>query len=416
MKLAPVALVCAILTCFAARAQTAFVEMEFARAAELTQREQRPLLVCFHVPWSLACRHMAETTWAHPPLVEWQAKEFISIRVDAAEHRSLAERFRIDRTPAVLILTPDGRERDCILGYRDGRQMLAELRDSVAGRDAESRARPLVERGGPASAPARHRLAAILARSGREAEALEHLVWCYDEGLSINMVYAAAQRRMLVGDFAALARRHPPAADALAERRARAERALRAGDNSSEARNLALITRETGDAARLLTLFDALPPSAASRTLLVDAVFDELIRAGRYADLLRELKPTPVEHYRQQVQMARTGGGMACCSIHAPRGPAAAGGLMDRGAALLEALAAENRRDDARAVIASALSFEDNPQVRALLAAGTKRGGQPDWEQDVAREGGAKKPGAEEQPGPAQAPGGAKQAEGAPGE
>lgn len=101
---------------------------------------------------------------------------------------------------------------------------------------------------------------------------------------------------------------------------------------------------------------------------------------------------------------------------------------MDRGAALLEALAAENRRDDARTVIASALSFEDNPQVRALLAAGLKRGGQPDWEQDLARAGGATKPVAEgqpgaaeapsgaEQPGPAEAPSGAKQAEGAPGE
>ncbi|MBK8915354.1 MAG: thioredoxin family protein [Phycisphaerales bacterium] len=383
-----VALGCAILTCVVAQAQTAFVDMDFDRAAETARREQRPLLVCFHVPWSLACRHMAETTWASPPLVEWQQREFLSIRVDAAEQRSLAERFRIDRTPALLILTPEGRERDCILGYRDGRQMLAELRESAAGRDAEARARPLAERGGPASAPARHRLAAILARSGREAEALEHLVWCYDEGLAINMVYAAAQRRMLIGDFAALARRHPPAAAALVERRRRAEEALRAADHPNEARNLALITREMGDAERLLALFDALPDAASSRALLIDAVFDELIRAKRYADLLGELRPDAVEHYRQQVQIARTGGGMACCSIHAPRGPAAAGGLVDRGAALLEALAAENRRDDARAVIAAALSFEDNPQVRALLGEGLKRGGRGEWTEDLNRSAG----------------------------
>lgn len=320
---------------------------------------------------------MAETTWTAEPIAAWLAEQAIAVRVNAAEQPALAQRFKIERTPAVVLLDSDGQERDCILGYRDESRMLQELRSAARGENAEQRARAQIARGGPTEAPARQRLAEILMRSGDHDAALRELLWCYDEGLARDMVYAAMQRRQLIFLLGQLARKHEPAAAAMRERRAAGAARLGERDDVNAARNVALICQELGDLAWLEEQFDKSPDRDSARRIFAGPLFDLLIEKRRYSDLLELIEP--VDEFRQQVQSARTGGGMACCAVHAPQGVAVSGFVVERGARLVELLATANRREDAARLIRELLQLEDSPEVRKTVRERLQRADRGDW-------------------------------------
>ncbi|MGE0478953.1 MAG: thioredoxin family protein [Phycisphaerae bacterium] len=349
-----------------------FRELGYAAALAAAREEQKPLLACFVAAYSLPCKFLDETTWVEPRVRSLLAERVVAIRVDVEREAALAGRFRVDRTPTLLLLDADERELDCIEGYRTAKLMVDELEGALAGRDAETRARARIEQTRGQDAVARHALANVLVRKGRETEALEQFEWCFDQALPRNIVYASTQRAALFSDWARLAARFAPARDAMQARRAACERVLlEERDEANVARNLAGLAQHLGDTEALVEFYDRLKADSRARGVLIDAVFDRLVDARRYDDILAEIEPR--ESFRHRVQVARAGGGLACCPVHARRGPGTVGSVVERGARLVEALAATKRDADARALIDDVIRFEDTIATRELLVARLER-------------------------------------------
>lgn len=357
--------------------RVAFRERDYAAALAAAREEDKPLLVCFAAAFSLPCRFLDETTWVEPGVQKLLAGRVVAIRVDVERDAALATRFRVDRTPTLLLLDTDERELDCIEGYRTAKLMLDELEGALAGRDAEVRARARIEQTRGQDPVARQVLGNVLVRKGRQAEALEQFEWCFDEGLARNIVYASTQRAALFSDWARLAERFAPARAAMERRRASCERVLLdERDDANVARNLAGLAQHLGETHALVEFYDRLKPDSRARGILIDAVFDPFVDTRRYDDILAQIEPR--ESFRHRVRLARAGGGLACCPVHARRGPATVGSVVERGARLVEALAATKRDADARALSEDVLRFEDTSATRALLVARLERAGRRD--------------------------------------
>lgn len=144
----------------------------------------------------------------------------------------------------------------------------------------------------PSDPMARRQMARQLMKEGRHAAALEHLLWCFDEGVKSNPGFVGVRTSFLLNDLAELGEAFPPAKDALAQRRDAAEEKIREG---SDDRMLMLeLTRLNGalkEDERTLELFDALPPGNPSRSEFVMAAFDELLDARRYDDIFAAITP-----------------------------------------------------------------------------------------------------------------------------
>lgn len=343
-----------------------FRPLDLPAALAAAKIEDRPVLIFIDAPWSLPSRYFAAATLNDRHVATLLRERFVAIRIDTDAQRDVATRHRIDRTPTLLLLGPDGAERDCIEGTRVADELAPELEAALAGQDAEARALAALEKSDGRDARLRQRLATALVRKGRFDDALREYLWCFDEGLKRNLFFSATQREELLANLVRLAERHPPALAALHERRDAAEQALLAGrDDAHTARNLAALAVQLREEPRLLGVFDRLPAASKARRILVESVFDQLVDAGRWRELGDLLDPLASFQYR--LTLARTGGGCACCAIHAPRGPGTLAVFAARAARSAAALAALDRPADARRVIDDLLKFDDSPATRAPL-------------------------------------------------
>lgn len=371
-----------------------FRPLDIPAALAAATREERPVLIFFDAKWSLPSRYFASATLNDRRVASLLRERFVAVRIDVGARPEAAARYRIDRTPTLLLLNAGGDERDCLEGARVADELVTELEAALAGQDAEARARAALENSAGRDPRLRERLATALVRKGCYDDALREYLWCFDEGLKRSVFFSATQREQLLTNLVRLAERHPPALAALHERRDAAEQALLAGrDDAHTARNLAALAVQLREEARLLGVFDRLPKDSKARKILVETVFDALVDAGRWAELADLLDPLASFQYRLTV--ARTGGGCACCAIHAPRGPGTLGLLAARAARSAAALAACARPDDARRVLDELLKFDDSPDTRRTLIEHLTRLNRPVLAEHAKAHGAASRPGRE---------------------
>jgi RNA polymerase sigma factor (sigma-70 family) len=133
----------------------------------------------------------------------------------------------------------------------------------------------------------RFKRAQELVASGDAAEALRELIWCYDVGMPKVPSMRAVRSSFGVSLFVKLGERHPPALDALRDRRDQARQRLASDDASSDAtKEFATINRALNNDAENMALFDQLPPGDKRRQPLASASYDYLVENRRYREAL----------------------------------------------------------------------------------------------------------------------------------
>ncbi len=110
-----------------------------------TDGGKRIVLVDFYTVWCGPCKKLDETTWKDPQVRDWLSSEAVCLKVDAEKDVALADKYRINVYPTVLLLRPDGGEIDRLVGYRDAKTFLADAREALAGNDSLTRARKKLE-------------------------------------------------------------------------------------------------------------------------------------------------------------------------------------------------------------------------------------------------------------------------------
>lgn len=281
----------------AAEMAVPFRRISFDEATQLAAKEGKVVLVDFYTTWCGPCKMLDAQTFTDAAVGQLVGEKAVAIKLDAEkEGRATAQRYKVAAYPTLLLTKADGTEIDRIIGFREPAKFIADFSDALAGKTAIVRAIKAVEDAGETidrdTVRARHDLGRTLAQKGDDAGALREFLWCFDEGMVKVSSFSGVRTSFLLGDLGRLAKRYPPAREALLERCTAAEqRALHDERDSRSVNEFASLCAELGDDTRMLGVFDSLPRDDPRRRGFGLRAFRVLLPQQRYADALRAMPP-----------------------------------------------------------------------------------------------------------------------------
>jgi thiol-disulfide isomerase/thioredoxin len=251
------------------------------------------VLVDFYTVWCGPCKKLDDTTWKDQGVRDWLAKEAVCLKVDAEKNETVAEKYRVNAYPTVLLLRPDGTEIDRLVGYRDAKAFLADAREALAGNDSLSRARKKLEGPNANDPMLRMNYGDALAQKGRTEDAVSEFLWCFDHGLEHNPAFAGVRLSFLLGKIVQIGQKQPSALDELRKRRDAARTALEAGKaDFSTAMGFTALNTNLGESGQTLALYDLIKGSksqpAMVRQYFLDQALDQLLEAKRYKEIVAD--------------------------------------------------------------------------------------------------------------------------------
>ena len=269
-----------------------FQELPLDRALALAAEQKRLVFIDFYTTRCGACQKLDQYTWTNIKVIKLLKAKTIALKIDAGKELSLRKKYAIQAYPTLLLLKPDGAILDRMLGYQPPEDFLASMANSLADKDPLVLAREVVagteSSGLTSQIEARHQLAQTLAQQNQDPEALKEFLWLYDSGMN-REGYAQARGSVAI-ELEYLARRYPPAMEALRQRREAARISFLNAPSTGSAQDFKSLfsTRDWGLAC--LEVFDRLPLGSPGRVVLNDWVWDVLIHRRRYAEAA-ELRP-----------------------------------------------------------------------------------------------------------------------------
>ncbi len=294
-------LVCAAaaLLCARADAQAPFQELDFAGARAAAKKDDKAILVDFCTSWSPTCKKLDATTWKDERVHRWLGEKTIAITVDSEKAFLLARRYRVREYPTLLFLNAGGLELGRMTGLVDADTFLARAEEALATANAHRVARKAHE-ASPTDPIARMNYALSLSLQGRYAEALEHYVWCYEQGVANEEGFAGVRESILLDEIDALGSAYPAAASAIADlARAIAAQILEGTAGARELRDFVVLCNRASLQADMLELFDRLKEKGEvalpHRKVLAGELFETLIERRRYIDVYASAPDMPHE-------------------------------------------------------------------------------------------------------------------------
>ena len=122
-------------------AEQPFASGSFASACALAKKTKRVVLVDFYTTWCGPCKMLDATTWKDKAVRAWLTRHAISRKIDAEKQTKLAEKYKIDAYPTILLLNANGKEIDRLVGFRDPKTFLREAKQALASFDSVARAK-----------------------------------------------------------------------------------------------------------------------------------------------------------------------------------------------------------------------------------------------------------------------------------
>jgi len=329
-----------LVLCFvsAAYAEAPFQDRSLDAALEKAAAEKKVVMIDFYTTWCGPCKMLDKQTWPDKDVRTWIDEHAIALKVDAEKKRDLAKRFKVRAYPTIVFVKPDGTQLDSIVGFRGPKDFIAAAKGALSGKPADVRAKEEFEEGDQNDPMERGRYADRLAQLGKHKEALEHYLWCFDEGVKHRPSYVGVRVSFLLSDIQRLGAAYPPAIKALEKRRDKAEQTVRdfvAGkklkpadgeaDNiggmfnrmlnrqstqiaSTAAGDVAALNDTLEDNPRTIKLYDKVLECDRAgadevRRWLFSRIEKDLIKARRYDDFIRD--GNPLQELRFDIQMYR---------------------------------------------------------------------------------------------------------------
>jgi hypothetical protein len=93
-----------------AQIQTRFFTGSYAQLAQTAESQDKLFLLYFHADWVAPCRYLSESVWPDVAVAELLNRRFLIRRVelDQGTATELAQRFRVEQIPSILIFSANG--------------------------------------------------------------------------------------------------------------------------------------------------------------------------------------------------------------------------------------------------------------------------------------------------------------------
>jgi hypothetical protein len=343
----------------------AFHAPSLRQAQHLAQAQYKLIFMYVTGPGAGRCEYLDRPTAREAPLVGLLVRECIITVLDRQQNAEELQRYALESFPALFLLAPDGSVVKQYDGLASAPTLTRLLEDDLAAGDAVARARRHLEDQGGKDALARERLARVLVRTGDVDEGMR----VYGESLAAALdhkdVLATTTRRVLLRGLVDVAVEHKAGRGLLDKFRDRVEERLLKQTDVKLAQDWAELNHWLGENERTLALYGQLSEKNVNRFGLFDRVFDLLIEARRYEEVLELIDPQRA--FQGEAFQARSGN---VSWLAAPRGGLQRGTrafAVARGARLTEALAATGAEEDARKLIDSICAFQQTTSTGEAL-------------------------------------------------
>lgn len=90
----------------------------YDRAMDMGKTENRSVMIYFYTTWCSWCRKLERDTYSNDEVADFLNNNFICLRIDAGKNSDLIALYGIPGYPAMVFLSPEGKELGRILGYR----------------------------------------------------------------------------------------------------------------------------------------------------------------------------------------------------------------------------------------------------------------------------------------------------------
>jgi len=206
-----------------------FSNLSFAAASKQAAQTGKIVLVDFYTTWCGPCKLLDKTTWTDTAVIQLLEQKTVALRIDAEKEAALAQRYKIQAYPSVLLIKPDGTEIDRLVGYKEPQAFIEDFNAALSGKDSISRAKDKLVAAGTNDPNARMQFGVALAQKGKDAEALTEYLWCFDHGLEASPAFVGVRVSFLLMNIKNLAVHYPPAQQALVTRRDESQAKVAAG-------------------------------------------------------------------------------------------------------------------------------------------------------------------------------------------
>ncbi len=126
----------ALLSGVAAFAQINFSDISFKDALERAKKEKKLIFVDIYTSWCGHCKEMAKSVFTLNDVGEFFNKNFISVKYDAEKSddgKKIARDYIVTGYPTMLFINGEGRLVNRVLGYKTGKNLIADGEKALSG-------------------------------------------------------------------------------------------------------------------------------------------------------------------------------------------------------------------------------------------------------------------------------------------
>ena len=104
----------------------------FEEASQIAKSENKNMVLDFYTDWCKWCKKLADSTFTDTSLIRFSV-DFVFFKTNAEKDTALAEKYKINGYPSVILTNPSGEEIDRVVGYANAPDFMQKIKSYLKG-------------------------------------------------------------------------------------------------------------------------------------------------------------------------------------------------------------------------------------------------------------------------------------------
>ena len=105
---------------------------DFEEAKKIAESKNKNMILEFYTDWCTWCKRLADSTFTDTSVIRFST-DFVFFRANAEKDTALAESFKVNGYPTVILANPKGEEIDRIVGYAPAPDFIQDINGYLKG-------------------------------------------------------------------------------------------------------------------------------------------------------------------------------------------------------------------------------------------------------------------------------------------